>query len=209
VSGPSSDIQQHTVPRQRGHRGSRRRGGPQSSPAPTGPPDLAAVARAAVIGYLRDESAATTERDAAQAGGPGTDATPGDVTGAGTAGGEDAPDADGIVAAPDELAPPAVVLRATAISLATLERIELAAAKLEADIAAARREQAEVRAGAGAAAERAILAAQHAWLSAADAAESSGKARESLRRIGRYMAITIVLVLLQLLIAGVFATSVH
>ena len=129
-----------------------------------------------MIGFLRDESAATADRDATLAGEP---------------------------------APEAVAMRAAAMSVATLERIELAAAKLETDIAAARTEQAELQAGAGVAAERAVRAAQEAWTAAAEAEASSGRARESLRKVGHYMAITVVLVVLELLIAVAFAVSAH
>ena len=181
MNGPlPGNGQLRTVPPLPEHRVSRRRGGHlHSLPASEAPPDLAAVARTAVIGFLRDESAATTERDNTQGGGP----------------------------APD--APQAVAMRAAAMSVATLERIELAAAKLEIDIAAARTEQAELQAGAGVAAERAVRAAQEAWTAAAEAEASSGRAKESLRRIGHYMAITVVLVVLELLIAVAFAASAH
>lgn len=181
MNGPlPRNSQDGTVPPIPEQRGSRRRGGHFRSVAVSEtPPDLAAVARTAVIGFLSDESAATAERDATQAGGP----------------------------APD--APQAVALRAAAVSVATLERIELAAAELENDIAAARTEQAELQAGAGVAAESAVRAAQDAWLAAAEAAESSGQARNSLRRIGHYMAITVMLVVLELLIAVGFAVSAH
>jgi hypothetical protein len=200
------DLQPETVPPPRGHRLSRRRGQLDVVPA-DGPPDLAAVARAAVIGYLRDESAATSEQDATLAGGPATADVGRDVDEIFAAVDETMP----VVAGPadSEFAPHTVALRAAALSLATLDRIELAAAKLEADIAVARAEQAEVRAGAGAAAEIAVNSAQQAWLAAAEAEESSAHAKESLRRIGRYMAITVALVLLQLLIAGVFASAAH
>ena len=53
-----------------------------------------------------------------------------------------------------------VAVRAAAAGVATLDRIEAAAAKVEADIRAALRAQAELRAGAGVAAEAAVRAAQ-------------------------------------------------
>ncbi len=95
-----------------------------------------------------------------------------------------------------------VAVRAAAVSVATLDRIEAAAAKLEADIATARREQASLQARAGAAAAAAVRAAQ-------EATEASSQARRALRLIGRYVLITLGLVLIQLVILLLFAGAGH
>ena len=100
-------------------------------------------------------------------------------------------------------------MRAAEVSLATLDRIEAAAAKLEADIAAARSEQLRLQAGAGRAAADAIKAAQAAWTSAGSAEQSSQRARVSARVVFGYLIITAILVVIQLLIVLIFATSAH
>jgi hypothetical protein len=169
-----------------------------SSTIPAGPPDVAEAARRAVVTFLHDAATATAERQsgrgAAAAGDPAgvTVAAPGVAQ------------ADASV--PDEpiqWSPPAgarldlpesVAVRAAAAGAATLERIEQAAAKVEADIAAALQAHAELQAGAGAAAEAAVRAAQEAWVSASSAAESERQAKISLRRVVRWVAVTIVLV---------------
>jgi len=192
----------HRIPRPRGHR--------RSSSAPIPPPDLAEVARAAVITFLRDQSAATAEQDAPLAD-ETTPGAPAQLRAGRTVRPTAADEAAGMVAA-DEAKPEdatATALRAAAISVATLDRIESAAAQLEADIAAARQEQAELRAGAGKAAEAAVRAAQEAWTAAGNAEEASEQAKSSLRTIGRYMVATIVLVLIQVIFAVVFASSAH
>ena len=102
-----------------------------------------------------------------------------------------------------------VAVRAAAISVATLDRIESAAAKLEADIAAARQEQAELQAGAGKAAARAVRAAEAAWNAAGTAEEAGRKARFSARLILGYLVIAAVLVMIQLVILLVFAATAH
>lgn len=192
----------HRIPRPRGHG--------HSPSALTPPPDLAEVARTAVVKFLRDQSAATAEQDAALA-----DET---ALGAATqpravriAGPDEAHEPGGIAAAGEATPqdPTATALRAAALSVATLDRIESAAAQLEADIAAARQEQAELQAGAGIAAEAAVRAAQEAWAAAGAAEGHSEQARRHLRTIGRYMVATIVLVLIQVLFAVVFAASAH
>ena len=173
---PASAPPRPRVPRQRGH-GSRTR---------SRQPDLAAVARDAVVRYLHEATERAAESDAVLADG----------------------------AAPDQAASPAVAsaltleaaqdmaLRAAAVSVATLDRIEAAAAKLEADIATARREQASLQARAGAAAAAAVRAAQ-------EATEASSQAKRTLRLIGRYVLITVALVLIQLVILLLFAGSGH
>lgn len=100
-----------------------------------------------------------------------------------------------------------VVLKAAAISVATLDRIEATAAKVEADIAAALQAHAELQAGAGAAAEAAVSAAQKAWEAAGTAVEADKKAGNKLRLVARYAAATTVLVMIELVIFVLFATS--
>jgi hypothetical protein len=214
-SSPDSSLREHRLPR-------RRRGHPPDSPpAPASAPDLAAVARAAVISFLRDESATTGERDAILTSEAASDAKAGGAAAPGIAGRGGTREADWAIAAAGETipvngppavgesAPHALALRAAALSVAALNRIEAAAAKLEADIAAARTEQAELQAGAGIAAEGAVRAAQAAWTAAGTAEEASSKAESSMRRIGRYMVATVVLVVIQVLFAVVFASSAH
>lgn len=218
-SRSSPNGQQSTVPpigdhrTHRGHSGHVRR-------TPPRPPDLAAVAREAVANFLRDESADADEREANLAPETAPDVTAGGAA-AGAARRAGALGSDGTWAAAGEAipgaAPPAggqlaaqdVVLRAAAISVATLDRIESAAAKLETDIAAALTEQAELHAGAGSAAEKAVRAAEAAWKSAGTAEEASGRAKALVRRAGRYVSIAAVLVVIQLLIAVLFASSAH
>lgn len=116
------------IPSQREYRSRR----PRSSTVPVTAPDLAAIAKAAVNGFLHDASAATAQRASTQA--------------------DEAADRRTAVPAAAENAAPAasrstadpLAWRAAAVSIATLERIETAAAKLEADIAAARQAQAEL-----------------------------------------------------------------
>jgi hypothetical protein len=189
----------HRIPRPRGHQ--------RSSSALPPPPDLAEVARTAVVNFLRDQSADAGEQDATLADetAPGADTQFRTVR---TARQEEANEPAGIAAAlPEDAA--ATALRAAALSVATLDRIESAAAQLEADIAAARQEQAELQAGAGTAAEAAVRAAQEAWTAASAAEGHSEQARRHLRTIGRYMVATIVLVLIQVLFAVAFAASAH
>lgn len=163
-------------------------------------PDLAEVARQAVVSFLHDASAATAEREAA-----GTLASTADdgsavafdptswtaATTASTAGAQ------------------SETVRAAAAGLATLERIEAAAAKVEEDIAVALQTQAELQAGAGRAAEAAVRAAQEAWMSADSAAESDRKARISLHLVVRYVTILMALLFIAIIVLIVTATSVH
>jgi hypothetical protein len=102
-----------------------------------------------------------------------------------------------------------VAVRAAAASVATLDKMEAMAAKLETDIAFALRRQAELQAGAGAAAEAAVQAAQKAWLAAGTSVEAERHVRLHLRVISRDMVITAALVLAGLIILLLFATSAH
>ena len=82
-------------------------------------------------------------------------------------------------AAASQLNAESVVLWAAAVSVSTLYRIELMAAKLEADIASAHRAQAELQAGAGAAAEAVVHAAQDAWVAAGTAVEATSRQKSA------------------------------
>jgi hypothetical protein len=182
-----------------------------SSTAPVRPPDLAEAARCAVVSFLHDAAAETAERESSQAatavGGLARPAAAG--RGAET----------GVLAADIPIQwsarPPArpglpesTAVRAAAASVATLERIEKAAAKVEADIAAALQAHARLQAGAGEAAEAAVRAAEEAWRSASSAAESDRQAKISLRHVVRWVAVVIVLVAIMagLLIASASTT---
>ena len=147
-----------------------RGGGPGAG---TRQPDLGAMAREAVVGFLHEASSAGAE-----------------------------PQADrGALAVGDAGA------QAGAASATALQRIETLAAKIEADIAAALQTQAELEAGAGAAAEAAIYAAQSSWNAAAAAAESDRQTKISLRKVARYVTITIALLIITLLAIGLTATG--
>src|ERR1700733_14711408 len=127
-----------------GHRGVGRGGRKQSGTAPHGPPDAGVLAREAVIGFLRDASKATAAREAARA----------DAAAEATAAAGSTEPAAGPVAAQS------AAWRLAAVSASALDRIEAAAAKVEADIAVAHRTYEELQAGAGAAAEAAGPARQ-------------------------------------------------
>jgi hypothetical protein len=112
---------------------------------------------------------------------------------------------DGARDASSRLAAESAAWRAADASVAALDRIELAAAKIEADIAAAYRAQADLQAKAGTAAEAAVNAAQSAWESAVSSMEAEGRSKIILRRVGQYMAITIVLVVITIIMLAVTA----
>jgi hypothetical protein len=98
-------------------------------------------------------------------------------------------------------------VRAAAEGLATLERIEAAATKVEADIAAALQAHAELQAGAGQAAEAAVRAAQDAWIAASKAADADVRAHVSLRKVASYVSVAVVLVIIAIVILVVTATQ--
>ena len=159
---PSVTSPQPHMAAPRGGRPRRRTRQRFRSPAPAGRPDLAAAAREAVAAFLRDAATGPPENHA-----PTTSAAlarqlalPPSAS----------PDAARLVAE-------SVALQAAAASIATLNRIEATAAKVEADIAAALRTQAELQAGAAAAAETAVRAAQSAWEAADAAAAAQARAK--------------------------------
>lgn len=150
-----------------------------------------------MVSFLHEASVATAEREASRM----AVAEPGATAAAGARHGAGLSD--------DQLAAQSAVLKAAAMSVATLDRIEAAAAKVEADIAEALRRHAELQAGAGAAAEAAVSAAQDAWVAAGNAAASDKRAGASLRLIARYVVVTSVLVAIELIIFVLFASSAH
>jgi hypothetical protein len=173
-----------------------------------------------VVSFLREASTATADREAGRsAAQPGEPA--GAVKEAGAAHGNGAGGGDGNLAvlqaqgrggadqAEDQLAAQSVAVKAAAMSVATLDRIEAAAAKVEADIAAALQAHAELQAGAGAAAEAAVSAAQEAWIAAGNAVEADEKAGSKLRLVMRYTLMTTVIVVVEFVIFILFATSAH
>jgi hypothetical protein len=204
------------------HLGHRRR--PHSGTAPHAPSDLGALAREAVISFLRDASDATAEREAARAGVPATGTSKADGAPA-AAPGPEAASRDAIFAAlpptasPPTASPPtaspvapspvaagSVAWRAAAISVAALDRIEAAAAKVEADIAIAVRAYADLQAGAGLAAEAAVQAAQSAMASAGVAMAAERQVKISLRQVRQYVVVTTVLLAITIIVLA-FATS--
>jgi hypothetical protein len=175
----------------------------QSGTAPHGPPDVGALAREAVISFLQDASKATAEREAVGAGAAATDA---EATVTPAAEPEAIP-RDAIPAAGNVAS--SVAWRAAAISVAALDRIEAAAAKVEADIAVALRAYAELQSGAGAAAEAAVNAAQSAMASAGTAVEAERQVRISLRQVRQYVVITAALVVIVIIVLAVATSPVH
>jgi hypothetical protein len=178
----------------------------RSGTASRGRPDAAVLAREAVISFLNDASRATADR----AGGILTAApgqAPGTVSGGAVA-------AAGQVAAAQATGPAgwgagSAGWGAGAIDAATLDRIEAAAAKVDADIAVALQAYADLQAGAGAAAETAVHAAQSAMASAGVATEAERLVRISLRQVRQYVVVTVVLLAIVLLVVAVITTTVH
>ena len=194
---------------------------PGSEAAPHGPPDVGVLAREAVISFLQDASKATAEREAVRAGVAATDSEATVTATTGNTAGDGASMADGILAAAPEPVPrgaisaashgaaESVAWRAAALSVATLDRMEAAAAKVEADIAVALRAYAELQAGAGAAAEAAVHAAQSAMASAGVAVEAERRVRISLRQVRQNVVISVVLVIIVIIVLELATTTVH
>ncbi len=190
------------------------------TPSSAGVPDLAAVAGEAVIRFLHDSAVATAEREGAGPAGavPGAMAT--SAVRAGRAGDghrqagvsfATASEAMPWSAASDasNLSADSMALKAAAVSVATLDRIEVMAAKLELDIASAVRVQAELQAGAGAAAEAAVRAAQDAWEAAGTAVQADARAKISLLKVARYVEVTVMLLVIAMVVLVVTATTAH
>ena len=179
---------------------------PRSEAAPHGSPDVGALARKAVISFLEDASKATAEREAVRTGVAATDAeatvAAGNTEIAATAPEPEAMPRDAISAA-SAVAGESVAWRAA------LERIEAAAAKVEADIAVAHRAYGELQAGAGAAAEAAVRAAESAMASAGTAVEAERQVRISLRQVRQNVVISVVLVIIVIIVLELATTTVH
>jgi hypothetical protein len=189
----------------------------RSGVAPHGPPDVGALAREAVISFLHDASAATAEREAVRAGvaATGAEATVIVEDDASTAIGIPAAALEPValpwdaIAAASHIPAESEAWRAAAISVAALDRIEAAAAKVEADIAVALRAYTELQAGAGAAAEAAVHAAQSAMASAGTAVEAERQVRISLRQVRQNVVVTAVLVVIVIIVLVVATSPVH
>jgi hypothetical protein len=170
-----------------------------------GAPDVGALARQAVITFLRDASKATAEREAVRTGAAGTDA---DATAA-------AGSTQIRVAAPEPVTIPRDAISAASDAAesvswrAALERIEAAAAKVEADIAVAHRAYTELQAGAGAAAEAAVRAAESAMESAGTAVEAERQVRIGLRQVRQNVVITFVLVAIVIIVLALATSPLH
>ena len=175
------------------------------------PPDLGALAKDAVISFLHDASTATAERAATQA------ETAAAGTSAAAAVGASTGQADGISAADEPqfgqtaagasgAEAESIAWRAASVGLATLDRIEAAAASIEADIRAALQAQADLQAGAGAAAEAAVSAAASAWQAAGTAVAAEGRVKVAVRRVEHIVTITVILLIIALILVVVGAT---
>jgi hypothetical protein len=187
---------------------------------PDASPDVAAAAREAVIGFLHDSSMGSPALQAAQP--PGTMVAPIPKTGVSTVAVKAAADpANGGSAAlrvripasmtsgASDAVAESVAVRAAAAGVATLDRIEAAAAKVEADIRSALRAQAELQAGAGIAAEAAVRAAQVSWVAARESEAAEGRARVILGVMTRYLAVTIALVAVTVIFLVITAAVTH
>jgi hypothetical protein len=201
----TGDTQTSTSGQRRLGRGRR----PRSAAAPHGPPDVGALAREAVISFLQDASKATAEREAergaAAASGAKATAAAGNTEITAAALEPEAMPRDTISAASP--AAESAAWRLAAISAAALDRIEAAAAKVEADIAVAHRTYEKLQAGAGAAAEAAVRAAESAMASAGTAVEAERRVRISLRQVRQNVVITLALVAFVIIVL-LAATSV-
>ena len=176
------------------------------------PPDLGALAKEAVISFLHDASAATAERAATReetAAAAGTSAAATAGAGPGQAdriSAADEPQSGQTAADASRAEAESIAWRAASVSLATLDRIETAAASIEADIRAALEAQADLQAGAGAAAEAAVSAATSAWEAAATAVEADTRVKIALHRVEHFVTITVVLLIIALILVVVGAT---
>ena len=185
--------------------------------SPAAAPDVAAAAREAVIGFLHDSSMGSPAARTAQPAGTmlapipkstvavqvaadpasgGSAALRVRIPASMTSGGSDA-------------AAESVAVRAAVAGVATLDRIEAAAAKVEADIRSALLAQAELQAGAGVAAEAAVRAAQAAWIAARASEAAEGRARVILGVMTRYLAVTMAILLVTLIFVVITAVVAH
>jgi hypothetical protein len=151
------------------------------------------VAKQAVVTFLHDASMSTAEREA----------TPRAV-------GSTAQDTDGTLAVEESRGTAeSSAWRAAAMSMDALDQIEAAVASMEADIAAAALAHAELQAGAAAAAADAVRAAQEAQASAGTAVQADKRAKVALRRIEHYVAITVVILIIAIVLLTITANGAH
>jgi hypothetical protein len=192
----------------------------RSRQPPVAAPDVAAAAREAVIGFLHDSAMGSPAPETAQP--AGTMLAPARKGGGSAVAVKVAADsANGGPAAlrvripasmtsgASDAAAESVAVRAAVAGVATLDRIEAAAAKVEADIRSALHAQAELQAGAGVAAEAAVRAAQASWVAARASEAAEGRARVILGVMTRYLAVTIALVVVTLIFVVITAAVVH
>jgi hypothetical protein len=182
-------------------------------------PDVAAAAREAVVGFLHDSSMGSRALVTAQP--PGTMPAPTPKGGGSAVAVKAAADPAhgsaalrvripaGMTSGASDAAAESVAVRAAISGVATLDRIEAAAAKVEADIRSALRAQAELQAGAGVAAEAAVRAAQASWIAARASEAAEGRARVILGVMTRYLAVTIALVVVTLIFVVITAAVVQ
>jgi hypothetical protein len=183
-------------------------------------PDVAAAAREAVVGFLHDSSMGSPDLETAQS--AGTTLAPTPEGGVSTVAVKVAADpANGGSAAlrvripasmtsgESDVAAESVAVRAAVAGVATLDRIEAAAAKVEADIRSALLAQAELQAGAGVAAEAAVRAAQTSWIAARASEAAEGRARVILGVMTRYLAVTMAILLVTLIFVVITAVVAH
>jgi hypothetical protein len=164
----------------------------------SGPLDLGAVARQAVLSFLQEASVTTAETTVG-----------GEAQGTGQALAAVTREASGDAGQNPGLTAESSAWQAAAISVDALDRIEAAAARVEADIAAASQASAEMQAGAGAAVEAAVRAAQSAAAAAGTAVKAEGRASIALRRIEHYTAITVAILVIAIIILSITVTSAH
>ena len=184
---------------------------------PAAAPDVAAAAREAVIGFLHDSSMGSPAARTAQPAGtmlaPIPKSTVAVQVAADPASGGSAALRVRIPASmtsgASDSAAESVAVRAAVAGVATLDRIEAAAAKVEADIRSALLAQAELQAGAGVAAEAAVRAAQASWIAARASEAAEGRARVILGVMTRYLAVTMAILLVTLIFVVITAVVAH
>ena len=184
---------------------------------PAAAPDVAAAAREAVIGFLHDSSMGSPARQSAPPAGtmlaPIPKATVAVQAATDPANGGSAALRVRIPASmtmgASDAAAESVAVRAAVAGVATLDRIEAAAAKVEADIRSALLAQAELQAGAGVAAEAAVRAAQASWVAARASEAAEGRARVILGVMTRYLAVTMAILLVTLIFVVITAVVAH
>jgi len=115
----------------------------------------------------------------------------------------------GMTSGESDAAAESVAVRAAISGVATLDRIEAAAAKVEADIRSALLAQAELQAGAGVAAEAAVRAAQASWIAARASEAAEGRAQVILGVMTRYLAVTLAILLVTIFFLVVTAAVTH